>query len=90
VTARLSDAALCAQIEEDAMDRWGGADVLDLVSRCRHAAMRAKLRAVVEKHRPRWSAVPAIEISIDDGFAVMCELMQDVLGGLTTLHFHRS
>ena len=53
MTARLSDAALCAQIEADAMGRWDGFSVLDLVSRYRHAVMRAKLRAVVDRSRAR-------------------------------------
>ena len=70
MTARLSDAALCAQIEADAMGRWDGFSVLDLVSRYRHAVMRAKLRAVVERHRwDIWRATAADRTSHRPGTA---------------------
>jgi hypothetical protein len=57
VTARLSDANLCAQVEADAMDHWAGAPTLDLVRRYREVLLRARLRAVVEGHRaPKYYA----------------------------------
>jgi hypothetical protein len=64
VTARLSDADLCSQVEADAMDRWAGLPALDLVSRYREVLLRARLRAVVDGHRapkrysPGWDGAP--------------------------------
>lgn len=58
-TPPLSDAALCAAVEAGSMDRWGGAPVLELVRRYREVLLRARLRAVVDRHPTKCEATKA-------------------------------